>query len=205
MAGEKLRLQRLVAGLSAAAFLAGIPPTSVAQTSGGPAAPTAAAGPAETPTTDRGDYVLGPGDKLRITVFNEPSLTGEFAISSGGVLAFPLVGDVPASGATLSSFTERLRQKLADGYLRDPKVSMEVVNYRPFYILGEVNKPGEYPYSSGLTIVNAIATAGGFTYRANHKHAMVRHEGAVKEEPTEIAPTTPVAPGDTIRIRERFF
>ena len=84
-------------------------------------------------------------------------------------------------------------------------MSVEVLGYRPFYIMGEVNRPGEYPYSNGLTVLNAVATANGFTYRANKKRAFIRHAGAPDEQRTRLTGTTPVAPGDTIRIGQRFF
>ncbi len=105
----------------------------------------------------------------------------------------------------MAQFQEALRTKLADGYLRDPRVSAEVENYRPFYILGEVQKPGEYPFTSGLTVLNAVATAGGFTYRANTKIITIRHSGAAKELPIRLTATSEVGPGDTILIKERFF
>jgi protein involved in polysaccharide export with SLBB domain len=150
-------------------------------------------------------YVLGPSDKIRVIVFGEPNLTGEFVVSGAGMLSYPLVGDVAAAGLTVSALQETLRTRLADGYLRDPRVTVEVLTYRPFYILGEVNKPGEYPYTNGLTIINAVATAGGFTYRANQKVVMVRGQGDEAERPVAVSPTEPVRPGDTIRVRERFF
>ncbi len=126
-------------------------------------------------------------------------------VSDTGEVSFPLVGAIPARGQTVAQFQEGVRAKLADGYLRDPRVSAEVLNYRPFYILGEVQKPGEYPYTSGLTVLNAVATAGGFSYRANTKSITVRHANATKEEQITLTSDTPVSPGDTIRIRERFF
>ena len=151
------------------------------------------------------EYVLGPSDKVRIIVFGEPNLTGEFVVSGAGTLSYPLVGDIAAAGLAVSAFQESLRTRLADGYLRDPRVTVEVLTYRPFYILGEVSKPGEYPYSNGLTIINAVATAGGFTYRANQKVVLVRGQGEADEREVTITPTAPVRPGDTIRVKERFF
>ena len=151
------------------------------------------------------NYKLGTADKLRVIVFGETSLSGEFVISDTGEFAFPLIGNVQAAGLTVAQFQEALRTKLADGYLRDPRVSAEVENYRPFYILGEVQKPGEYPFTSGLTVLNAVATAGGFTYRANTKLVTIRHAGASKESPVRLTATSEVGPGDTILIKERFF
>ena len=151
------------------------------------------------------NYRLGTDDKLRIIVFGETGLSGEFVISDTGEVAFPLIGNVHAAGLTVQQFEDALRAKLADGYLKDPRVSAEVENYRPFYILGEVQKPGEYPYTSGLTVMNAVATAGGFSYRANTKTITIRHAGADKELPVRLTAATSVDPGDTIVIKERFF
>ncbi len=118
----------------------------------------AAVAAVESPT--RNVYQLGPGDKLHITVYNEPTLTGDYSVSSAGAVSFPLIGDVPAQGVPIEELQSRLKQKLAAGYVNDPRVSVEVLNYRPYYILGEVMKPGEYPYSVGLDLVQAVATAG---------------------------------------------
>jgi polysaccharide export outer membrane protein len=153
----------------------------------------------------KADYRLGAGDKVRITVYGEPNLTGEYYVSTRGTLSVPLIGDVPATGQTVPQIAETVRAKLADGYIRDPKVAAEVLTYRPYYILGEVNKPGEYPYTSDLTVMNAVATAGGFTYRAQTKKVLIRHAQSDKEIETTLTATTPVEAGDTVRIKERFF
>ncbi|MFC3213699.1 polysaccharide biosynthesis/export family protein [Novosphingobium panipatense] len=108
-----------------------------------------------------GAYKLGAGDRLRVTVYNEPSLSGEFAVSSAGRIAFPLVGMIDAAGRSVEEMTGVLTALLADGYMTDPRVSMEVLNYRPYYILGEVQRPGQYPYVAGMTIEQAVAAAGG--------------------------------------------
>jgi len=150
------------------------------------------------------DYRLGPGDQLRITVFNEPDLTGQYEVGSQGVIAYPLVGEVHATGLTLPEFTTSLQQALAQ-YIRQPNVSVEVANYRPFFILGEVQRPGTYPYSASLTVLNAVATAGGFTYRANRGRVFVRHANESDEREYPLTIATPVLPGDTVRIGERFF
>jgi protein involved in polysaccharide export with SLBB domain len=150
-------------------------------------------------------YVLGAGDKLRINVFGEDSLSGQFQIPGEGMIAFPLVGDVKASGLTVDQLQKEIEAKLRDGYLKDPHVSIEVLNYRPFYILGEVMKPGEYPYSNGLTVLNAVATANGFTYRADTRRVYIKRASDPKEVQYPLRTTTPVEPGDTIRIGERFF
>ncbi|MBO9709897.1 MAG: polysaccharide export protein [Caulobacter sp.] len=174
----------------------GAPSGAWAQT----AAPTAA-------PIDAGqlDYQLGAGDKVRITVYGEPNLSGEFFVSSAGVISLPLVGDVKAAGLTVAAFQDAAQKALSDGYLKDPRVAAEVLTFRPFYILGEVMKPGTYPYTSGLTVLNAVATASGFTYRANKNVVFIKHNGETNEVKQELTPSTTVAPGDTIRIGERFF
>ena len=161
-----------------------------------PAAPAVLEQPSE--------YRLGPGDQLRVTVFGEEELTGQFLVGSQGTIAYPLVGEVRAAGLTLLEFTETLQTAL-QGYLRQPNVSVEVANYRPFFILGEVQRPGTYPYSANLTVFNAVATAGGFTARANRGRVFIRHANAADEHVYPLEITTPVLPGDTVRIGERFF
>lgn len=156
-------------------------------------------------TRELPDYRLGSGDKVRVITYGEASLTGEFYVGGTGKVSLPLVGEVSAAGVTVREFQERVETVLKDGYLKEPRVSVEVLNYRPFYILGEVNKPGEYPYTNGLTVLNAVATAEGFTYRANKGRVFIKRADGEKEEEFPLAGATPVAPGDTIRIGERFF
>jgi polysaccharide export outer membrane protein len=150
-------------------------------------------------------YVLGAGDKIRVITFGEESLTGDFFVGSQGQVSLPLIGDVRAGGLTIGQFTAKVTQALANGFLKEPRVSVEVLDYRPFYILGEVNKPGTYPYTNGLTVMNAVATAGGFTYRANTHSVFIKGGAGSLERKTPLVSTTPVHPGDTIRIGERFF
>ena len=152
-----------------------------------------------------GDYRLGVADKIRMIVFNEPTLTGEYIVNSNGAVAVPLIGEVNAIGRTTSDLQTEIETRFRGGYLRDPHVSVEVLTFRPFYILGEVGKPGEYPYSSGLTVLNAVATAQGFTYRANSHYVFIRSAGETRETRFNLTSTTPVQPGDTIRIGERYF
>jgi polysaccharide biosynthesis/export protein len=151
-------------------------------------------------------YRLGAGDRVRVTVFNEPSLTGEYNIAPGGALAFPLIGVVAAGGRTIDAVQQDLAGRLGEGYVNDPRVSVEVLTYRPFYILGEVNRPGEYPYASGMTVEQAIARAGGFTYRANEKTVFLRRQTGPGESAVPLRATqVGVMPGDTIRVGERYF
>lgn len=151
------------------------------------------------------EYHLGSGDKVRVTTFGEQALTGEFQVGGSGKISLPLVGEVEAAGLTAREFQDRVETALKNGYLRDPHVSVEVLNYRPFYILGEVKNPGTYPYTNGLTVKNAVATAGGFTYRANEHKVFIKRANAEKEQSYSLTDTTAVAPGDTIRIVERLF
>lgn len=152
------------------------------------------------------EYNLGPGDKLRITVFGEDSLSGEFLVANNGGISMPLIGEVPAGGLTPTEFQAAVQQKLeASGMVRSPRVSADVIEYRPFYILGEITKPGQYPYAIGMTVTKAVATAGGFTYRANNRMVYVTREGSGREVPVSVTAATWIGPGDTIRVSERSF
>ena len=151
------------------------------------------------------DYQLGVADKVRVIVFNEPTLSGEFVVGANGMLSFPLVGDIAASGLTSGQVARAIEARLRDGYVLKPSVSIDVLTFRPFYILGEVNKPGEYPYSSGLTVDAAVAMAQGYTYRADKKRAIILHKGDTRAERLELTPDLRVTPGDTIRIGERHW
>lgn len=151
------------------------------------------------------DYRFGIADKVRLTVYNEPTLSGEFTVGSNGMLSLPLVGDLAVKGKSTSEVIKMVTTMLADGYLRDPRVSIDVLTYRPFFILGEVTKPGEYPYSNGLTVMNAVATASGFSYRASKKKVFIKRAGETVEKRYDLVPDLEVQPGDTIRIAERYF
>ncbi|MDD2324656.1 MAG: polysaccharide export protein [Alphaproteobacteria bacterium] len=150
------------------------------------------------------EYILGIGDKVKLTVYGEADISGEYEVSSTGVLALPLIGDVPAANMTASAFEKQVREKLADGYLNDPRVSAQVTSYRPFFILGEVAKPGSYPYVNGMTVVNAVALAGGYTYRADKGDMTVTRASDPHKE-ADVEETEVVMPGDIIRVPERFF
>ena len=151
------------------------------------------------------EYRLGSGDRLRVIVFGEEALSREYVVSGTGSIAVPLIGDVTGAGLTDRELAGVIEQKLAAGFLKSPQVSVEVLGYRPFYILGEVNAPGEYPFSNGLTVVNAVATAKGYTYRADRRRVFIRRSGQQTEQEVGLATDVPVQPGDTIRIRERYF
>ena len=156
-------------------------------------------------TSERAEYRLDNGDRLRVTVFGEPELSGEFLVDGTGTVSMPLVGEIATSGKTLREFQRAFEVKLRDGFLNEPQVSAEVVNYRPYYILGEVGKAGEYPYTSGLTVMNAVATAEGFSYRANKRTVYIKGVDDADEVAVKLTAGTRVRPGDTIRIGERLF
>ncbi len=150
------------------------------------------------------DYRLGPEDKLKVTVFGEPDLSGEFLVDSSGVMAAPFIGQISVKGLTLREFEKVYAGKLREAQiLRDPRVSAEVVSFRPIYVLGEVKKPGQYAYVSGMTVQKAVALAEGYTYRASESTVEITRTG--KKFKVDVTPMTKVFPGDEIRIPERFF
>jgi polysaccharide export outer membrane protein len=164
--------------------------------------------PAPSAALDQGGetaYRLGPGDKLRILTYGEISLTGEFNVNDVGQVSLPLIGSIKASGLTVSQLAAAITFALQNGYIKNPSVSVEVVNNRPFYILGEVVRPGEYPFISGLTITSAVATAGGYTYRANTHRVFIRGVHDTSEHVLTVTGDLRISPGDTIRVPERFF
>lgn len=159
---------------------------------------------AEAPAALGATYRLGIGDKLKINVFGEESLSGPVEVDAGGQIALPLAGEVPAQGKTIAELRSAVARRLADGYLKNPKVTIEITNYRPIYIHGEVKNGGEFPYKSGLRLRDAIAMAGGYTYRANQSYALVAREGQAEARVPASANLT-ILPGDNVRIPERFF
>ena len=149
---------------------------------------------------------LGPNDRLRITVFGQPTLTGEYSLDGNGVLAFPLIGNVPANGVTTNQLQQAIAAKLEPDYLVNPNVSAEIVSRRPFYVIGEVQKPGNYPDVSDITAVNAIAMAGGFTRRARKNDFYIRRlDKDGKPVRIEANAGTVLQAGDTLEVRERVF
>jgi protein involved in polysaccharide export with SLBB domain len=150
-------------------------------------------------------YRLAADDRVRVTVYGEPQLSGEFAVNSEGRISFPLLGMVAAQGRTVSELATGLTQALDASYYKNPHLVVDLIASRPVYVLGEVNKAGQYPYQSGMTALAAVATAGGFTYRANQKIVMIRHVGEASEEREPLTADLIVQPGDTVRIKERYF
>ena len=176
-----------------------------AQDNGDGAPAPAASGDGELNFTEA-EYVLGTGDELRVIVFGETDLSGAFEIDGSGKISIPLLGEVEAAGLTTRALERSIESDLVRReYLKDPRVSAEVTNYRPYYILGEVSQPGEYPYADGLTVMNAVATAAGFTYRADTRRVLIRRVGDNEEREVRLSADTPVLPGDTIRVPERWF
>jgi polysaccharide export outer membrane protein len=150
-------------------------------------------------------YVLGPNDRIRLKVYGEPDIAGEYEIDSNGQVSIPLAGHLTAAGLTTKQLERSIASALAKGIVRDPRVNVEIALYRPYYILGEVKKGGEYPYRLGLTVMDAVASAGGFTYRANENKVYLRRSGAGVEEVHDLDAPILVFPGDNIRIPERYF
>lgn len=168
-----------------------------------------AAQPAQTASASPADleYRLAPGDKVRIIVFGEETLTGEYAVNSSGLLSFPLIGNIQAREETVEGLQAKLTKALADGFLVDPKVNIQILTFRPFFILGEVNRPGDYPAATGMTLEQAVASAGGFTYRANTKKVYFKGATETQERLVNLkeSGTIIIRAGDTVRVAERHF
>lgn len=161
------------------------------------------AAPASAQTDQR--YNLGPGDQVRVTVFGETDLSGEFKVGDDGNISLPLIGPIKAQGLTTAQLEQTMIERLTPDYVKNPNVSIQVMNYRPFFIIGEVNSPGSYPYVSGMTVLEAVALAGGFTYRAKTEQVYIKRSVDGTSEETLLPIETAVMPGDVIRVRERYF
>lgn len=153
----------------------------------------------------RANYELGSGDKLSISVFNQDELSGDYTVNGSGRFFMPFIEGIQAQGLTIPELTEVIVNKLKPDFLLNPRVSIEVLNFRPFYIIGEVNDPDSYPYVEGMTYLNAVAIAGGFTYRAKKKYVMVKHKENTEGKEIKLKLTSIVLPGDIIRVTERLF
>ena len=150
-------------------------------------------------------YRLGTGDKVRVTVFGEKDLSGDFDVNDQGMVALPLIGPTKLAGKSISEAETQITQSYGKDYLVNPRVNVEVLNYRPFFILGEVKNPGSYPYVNGMTVVNAVALAGGYTPRAKRDHIMVKRAAKPGAGEQEVSEDAAILPGDVIRVPERFF
>lgn len=150
-------------------------------------------------------YRLDSGDRLRVTVFEQASLSNSYTVDQAGYIAFPLIGQVAARGQTLPQLEGAIAQKLRQGYLRDPDVTIEIDRYRSIFVMGEVGQPGQYSYVAGMTVLNAIAVAGGFSNRANQRDVDVTRKINGDIVTGRVPITDPILAGDTIYIRERLF
>jgi polysaccharide export outer membrane protein len=150
-------------------------------------------------------YTLGPGDRLRVIVFGQDSLSNSFAVDSSGQIAMPLIGVVPATGRTPAQLAREIEARLRNGYVREPRVSVEVEAYRPFFILGEVTTSGQYPFVNGMSAETAVAIAGGYTPRARKDMAQITRAQDGRTITAQAPMNMPIRPGDTIYIQERFF
>jgi polysaccharide export outer membrane protein len=150
-------------------------------------------------------YRLGPGDQIRVHVFNQDDLTGEYVLDGDGRFSMPLIGLVNANGLATHELEARLVDLYRPDYLVNPRISVEVQNYRPYYIIGEVRSPGGYPYVDGITYLNAVAIAGGYTYRAKKDWVWVIPAGEGNDEEIKTDVNERVMPGDIIRVAERIF
>jgi len=156
-------------------------------------------------TAGNSDYRLGAGDRVRVTVYGEEDLSGEFQVDSAGYIRLPLIGQVQASGHSAYQLEGNVEASLENGYLKNPRVSIEVTTYRPFYIIGQVNRPGQYAYVSNMSALDAIGLAGGFTEHAVESTVRIRHEGEGKEHAVAPDETVKVRPGDVIRVDQTLF
>ncbi|WP_162895005.1 polysaccharide biosynthesis/export family protein [Rhizobium terrae] len=150
-------------------------------------------------------YRLDSGDRLRVSVFDQPGLTNTYTVDQAGYVAFPLIGQVAARGQTLPALEASIASRLKQGYLRDPDVTIEVDRYRPVFVMGEVGRPGQYSYVPGMTAQNAIAIAGGFTSRGNQRDVDVTRKINAQVITGRTSISAPVLAGDTIYVRERLF
>lgn len=166
---------------------------------------TSVEGTANLPTVDQVQYRIGPGDRIQLTVFREEALSGEFQVNEQGLMSLPLVGDIQAAGKTIPEFRADLTNLLGREFVRDPNVTLSVVDYRPVFILGEVENPGQFDYSENMTVFALVARAGGFTYRADQTVVMIRHENEAEETAYRLTSGGAVLPGDTVRLVARYF
>lgn len=150
-------------------------------------------------------YRLNIGDKVKVVVFGEQELSGTFDVNASGNLAMPLSGEIPARGRTLAEVRQAIVHRLSQGYLRNPRLSLEIATYRPIYVHGEVRTGGEFAYKTGLRLSDAVAMAGGYSYRANESYVLLRREGEPAELKIALPSPVTVMPGDNIRVPERMF
>jgi polysaccharide export outer membrane protein len=186
----------------------GPPPSTVADSGSASFADTAlpiAYAAAPRPVVRHAAYRLDAGDKLRVVVYGEGGLTNTYTIDAGGSITMPLIGSVPARGRTTAGLAAGIAAKLRNGYIRDPSVAVEIEACRPFFILGEVAAPGQYPYVPDMTVESAVAIAGGFSPRARRDGATLTHTDGSGSIRIEVPLGTAVSAGDTVLVGERSF
>ena len=170
-----------------------------------PPTPVVYAAPTPAPVRRDAGYGLDAGDKLRVVVYGQEGLTNTYAIDAGGTITMPLIGQVPARGRTPAALAAEIAARLRRGYIREPSVAVEIETYRPFFILGEVAAPGQYPYVPNMTVESAIAIAGGFSPRAKRDIVTLTHADAGGAARSEVPLGTSLGPGDTVVVTERWF
>jgi polysaccharide biosynthesis/export protein len=169
-------------------------------------APTAVAyAAAPMPVAYDSAYRLDAGDKLRVVVYGQEGLTNTYAIDAGGSITLPLIGAVAARGRTPAGLAAEISAKLRNGYIREPSVAVEIDSYRPFFILGEVAAPGQYPYVPNMSVESAVAIAGGFSPRARRDRVTLTHVDGSGASRIMVPLGTPLGPGDTVLVGERWF
>jgi polysaccharide export outer membrane protein len=207
MRGLLAPISCLVAALALAGCMGRTAPVAVAPPDGldtlayGAAAPMAYAAPAPYDSP----YHLDAGDRLRVVVYGQEGLTNTYAIDAGGSITMPLIGAVPARGQTPARLAAAISARLRGGFIRDPSVAVEIEAYRPFFILGEVAAPGQYPNEPNMTVESAVAIAGGFSPRALRDRVTLTHTDAAGTARLVVPPGTPISPGDTVLVGERWF
>lgn len=170
-----------------------------------PAAPVLPATYVEASPEAEESYLLDAGDRVRVFVYGQPNLSRSYAIDGGGFIAMPLIGSVKARGTTTYDLAEHIKGMLRTSYVRDPVVTVEISQYRPYFILGEVKNAGQFAYAPGMTVEMAVATAGGYGPRAYTSAVKLARTLDGAETVTEVSPTTRIRPGDRITVEERFF
>ncbi len=196
----------VLAGVAFAGIASGCQPfPEVYETPAAGPGPAAQAGAGDAPVLAVTTYQLGTGDRLNVLVFNHENLSSQnIAVDAEGLISVPLLGGIRALGLTSAQLAREIESNLQrQGLLRNPQVNVEIVEFRPFTILGEVNAPDRYPFEVGLTVVEAVARAGGYTYRANERRVFIQRDGETKERSIQVTGTTPVFPGDRIRVPDR--
>ena len=218
MRGVRAVMVCLVAALALPGCMRTTGPVAVAQPQGdldamaygssyamAPAPTPVAYAAAPVPAAHDTSYKLGAGDKLRVVVYGPEGLTNSYAIDAGGSITMPLIGAVSARGRTPAGLAAVITAKLRNGYIRDPSVAVEIESYRPFFILGEVAAPGQYPYVPNMSVESAVAIAGGFSPRARRDTVTLTHSDSSGSMRVVVPLGTAISPGDTVLVGERWF